>query len=97
MEKFFEQRWEGEPEPNIELLLGEVDSVVRRFLSGHGLSVHKLNGHAIQDAEAFAELSHIQFVHGFFCMDLSGRIFAALPAALDEAAPLFADIFLEWG
>ena len=53
VEKFFEQRWEGEPEPSIELLLGEVDSVVRKFLSGHGLSVHKLNGHVVRDAKAF--------------------------------------------
>ena len=79
VEKFFEQQWEGEPEPIIELLLGKVDSVVRRFLSRHGLSVHKLNGHAIRDAEAFTKLPHIQFVHGFFLVDLSGRIFAALP------------------
>ena len=78
VKKFFEQRWEGEPEPNIELLFGEVDSVVRRFVSGHGLFVHKLNGHVIRDAEAFTELPHVQLVQGFFRMDLSGLIFAAL-------------------
>ena len=49
--------------PNIELLLGEVDSVIRRFLSGNNLFVHKLNGHAIRNAEVFAELPHVQLVN----------------------------------
>ena len=79
MEKFFEQRWEGEPEPNIELLLGEEDRVIRIFFNRYDLSVHKLNGHSIRDAEAFTELPHVQLVQGFFRMDLSGLIFAALP------------------
>ena len=59
VKKFFEQQWEGELEPSIELLLGEEDSVVHGFLSGYDLSVHKLNGHAIRNAEAFTELPHV--------------------------------------
>ena len=78
VKKLFEQRWEGEPEPSIELLLGEIDSVVRGFLSGYGLSVHKLNGHAIRNAEAFTKLPHVQFVHGFFRIDHFRRTFVAL-------------------
>ena len=73
MKKFSEQRWEGEPEPSIELLLGEEDRVVRRFFSRYGLSVHKLNGHAIRDAEAFAKLPHIQLIHGFLSLSISER------------------------
>ena len=59
VKKLFEQGWEKEPEPSIELLIGEVDSVVRGFLNGYDLSVHKLNGHAIRNTEAFTELPHI--------------------------------------
>ena len=88
VKKLFEQRWEGEPEPSIELLLGEVDSVVRKFLSRHSLSVHKVNGHAIWDAEAFAELPHIQLVHRFFHMDLSGHIFTSLPGRARRSSVL---------
>ena len=78
VKKFFEQGREGKPEPNSELLLGEVDSVVRRFLSGYRLSIHKLNGHTIRNAEAFTELPHIQLVNRFFRIDHSGRVFVAL-------------------
>ena len=73
VEKFFEKRWEREPEPSIELLLGKADSVLLSFLSRHGLSVHKFNGHAIWDAETFAKLPHIQLIHGFLSMSISGR------------------------
>ena len=97
VEKFFEQQWEGEPEPIIELLLGEVDSVVRRFFSRHGLSAHKVNEHAIRDAEAFVELPHVQLVHRFFRMDLSGRIFAALPGRTRRSSVLVRKHFWEWG
>ena len=97
VKKFFEQRWEGEPEPSIELLLGEVDSVVRGFLSRYGLSVHKLNGHAIRDAETGTELPHVQFVHRFFRMDLSGRIFATLPDRARRSSVLFRRHFLRVG
>ena len=55
VKKLFEQRREREPEPRVELLLGEIDSIVRRFLGGYGLSVHKLNGHTIRNAEAFTK------------------------------------------
>ena len=50
MNELFEQRREGEPEPNIELLLGEENRAVLRFLSCHSLSVHKLNEHSIRNA-----------------------------------------------
>ena len=75
---FFEQRWEGEPEPSVELLLGKVDGVVRRLLNRHDLSVHKFNGHTIWDAEAFAELPHIQLVHGLLRVNIFKRNFVAL-------------------
>ena len=48
MKKLFEQTREREPEPRIELLIGEIDSVIYRFLGGYGLSVHKLNGHTFE-------------------------------------------------
>ena len=79
------------------MLLGEEYSVVHRFLSGHDLSVHKLNGNAIQDAEVFAELPHVQLVHGFFRIDLFGRIFAALPGNARRSSILVRIHFLEWG
>ena len=97
VKKFFEQRWEGEPEPGVELFLGKVDGVVCRLLSRHGLSVHKLNGHAIRDAEVFTELPHVQLVHGFLRIDLSGRIFAALTGRTRRSSVLVRRHFLEWG
>ena len=79
VKKLFEQGREREPEPRIELLLGEVDSVVRGFLGGYDLSVHKLNGHAIRNAEAFTELPHVQLVNRLFRIYHPRRILAALP------------------
>ena len=89
VKKVFEQGWEREPEPSIELLLSEVDSVVRGFLCGDGLSVHKLNGHAIRNAEAFTKLPHVQLVNRFFRIDHPGRIFAALPGRARRSNILF--------
>ena len=79
VKKLFEERREKEPKPRVELLLREIDSVVHRFLGGYDLSVHKLNGYAVRNAEAFTELPHVQLVNGFFRIDHPGRIFAALP------------------
>ena len=93
VKKFFEQRWEGEPEPSIELLLGEVDSVVRGFLSRYGLSVHKLNGHAIRNAEAFAELPPFSLSTDFSTWTSPDTPLPLCPAALDEATSFFTGIF----
>ena len=97
VKKLFEQGWEREPEPSIELLLGEVDSVVRGFLSEYGLSVHKLNGHVIRNAEAFTELPHVQLVNRFFRIDHSGRILDALPDRARRSNVLFRRHFQEGG
>ena len=79
----------GEPEPSIELLIGEVDSVVRGFLNGYGLSVHKLNEHAIRNGKAFTELPHVQFVNRPFRIDHPRRILAALPGRAKRSNVLF--------
>ena len=97
VKKFFEQGWEREPEPRIELLLGEVDSVVRRFLNGYDLFIHKLNGHAIRNAEAFTELPHVQLVNKPFRIDHPGRILVALPDHTGPSYVLFRRHFKEWG
>ena len=73
VKKFLEQRWEGELEPNIELLLGEKDGIILRFLSRHDLSIHKFHEHTIRDAEAFTELPHIQLIQGFLSVSISRR------------------------
>ena len=40
MEEFFENGWKRKTEPRIELLIGEINGVVRDFLCGHGVPIH---------------------------------------------------------
>ena len=40
MEEFFEKGRKRKTEPRIELLLGEINGVVRNFLCGHGVPIH---------------------------------------------------------
>ena len=40
MEEFFEKGQKRKIEPRIELLLGEINGVVRNFLCGHGVPIH---------------------------------------------------------
>ena len=40
MEEFFENGWKRKMEPRIELLFGEINSVVHGFLCGHGVPIH---------------------------------------------------------
>ena len=63
VKKLFEERQEREPEPHVELLLREIDSVVCRFLGGYGLSVHKLKGNTVWNTEAFTKLPYVQLVN----------------------------------
>ena len=97
VKKLFEQGREREPEPRIELLLGEVDSVVRGFLGGYDLSVHKLNGHAIRNAEAFTKLPHVQLVNRLLRIDRPGLVLSALPGRTGWSYVLFRRHFKAWG
>ena len=66
VEKFYEQRWQGEPEPRIELFLGEEDSTLFSFLSRHHvLPMKKINNYAIWNAKSISKLLYAQFVCRF--------------------------------
>ena len=97
VKKLFEQRCEREPEPRVELLIGEIDSVVHRFLGGYGLSVHKLNGHAIRNAKAFTKLPHVQLVNRLLCIDRPERVLSALPGRTGWSYVIFRRHFKAWG
>ena len=68
VKKLFEERRERKPEPRIELLLRKIDSVVRRFLGGCVLPVHKLNGNVVRNVETFKKLPRIQLVNKLLCV-----------------------------
>ena len=92
VKKLFEERQEREPEPHVELLLREIDSIVRRFLDGYDLSVHKLKGNVVRNIEAFTKLPYVQLVNKLLRVYHLGRVLPLGPAALDEATSFFASI-----
>ena len=64
MEKFLEQRRQGEPEPRVELFLGEDDGILFSFLSRYDiLPIQKFHNYAIWNAESISELLYAQFVY----------------------------------
>ena len=97
VKKLFEKRREREPKPRIELLIGEIDSVVRRFLGGYSLSVHKLNGNAVRNAEAFIKLPHVQLVNRLLRVYHPGGVLFARPGRTGRSHILFCRHFKAWG
>ena len=63
MEEFLEQRRQREPEPRVELFLGEDDSILFSFLSRYDiLPIQKFHNYAIWNAESISKLLYAQFV-----------------------------------
>ena len=72
MEEFLEQRRQRQPEPRIELFLGEDDGILFSFLSRYDIfPIQKFHNHAICNAESIPELLYAQFVCRFL-MSVAG-------------------------
>lgn len=59
-------------EPDIELLIVEISSIMRLLLSGCRLAIYQNYGNAIRDAKAFPELSFRQKFGEAPCLRASG-------------------------
>ena len=97
MEEFLEEGRKRKTEPRIELLLGEVNSVVRGFLCGHGVPIHQLNGDVIREVEALVELPLVQFVSGLPRTRLFGSTLPTWPSRAGRSYIFFHSHGRAWG
>ena len=97
VKKLFEERQKRKPEPRIELLLRKIDSVVRRFLGGYGLPIHKLNRNAVRNAETLTKLPHVQLVNRLLHVYQPRCVLSARPSHTGRSYILFHRHVKAWG
>lgn len=56
MEELFEKGRQREIEPNVELLIAKIGSIVRQLLSSHRLIIYQEDGDVVRDIEASSKL-----------------------------------------
>lgn len=65
VDELLEEGWKRKVESRVELFLGKVYSVIPSLFNRNDITLRQLNGHAIQNTEAFLEFPLVQKLNRF--------------------------------